>query len=137
MGGIIEVTWERMYPSNKSAGNYGVPAMTQDPAKLKELELAELKHGRLAMVHHLLRLRRRDPRIRAPLPVLERTPFVRDLSPSKERHRGQQWQRRPAPSPRVLPPAGVHTHPRRLVASPSDDELLYVTQLRRDTRQLQ
>ena len=43
--GIVEVTWERMYPSNKSAGNYGVPAMTQDPEKLKELELAELKHG--------------------------------------------------------------------------------------------
>merc|ERR1719262_28508 len=48
--GIVEVTWERMYPSNKSAGNYGVPAMTQDPEKLKELELAELKHGRLAML---------------------------------------------------------------------------------------
>ena len=35
----------RRYPSYKSAGNYGVPAMTQDPAKLAELELAELKHG--------------------------------------------------------------------------------------------
>merc|ERR1719199_2354740 len=48
--GALEVFWENKYPSYKYGGNYGVPAMTTDPAKLKELELAELKNGRLAMI---------------------------------------------------------------------------------------
>merc|ERR1719174_2994827 len=48
--GALEVFWENKYPSYKCGGNYGVPAMTTDPAKLKELELCELKHGRLAMI---------------------------------------------------------------------------------------
>ena len=48
--GALEVYWENKYPSNECAGNFGVPAVTQDPAKLKELQTVELKHGRLAMI---------------------------------------------------------------------------------------
>merc|ERR1719217_838999 len=48
--GSLEVYWENKYPSNKFAGNFGVPACTQDPEKFKELQLAELKNGRLAMI---------------------------------------------------------------------------------------
>merc|ERR1719326_232421 len=48
--GSLEVYWENKYPSNKFAGNFGVPACTQDPEKFKELRLAELKNGRLAMI---------------------------------------------------------------------------------------
>eukprot|EP00320_Phaeocystis_rex_P014942 CAMPEP_0119055830 /NCGR_PEP_ID=MMETSP1178-20130426/467_1 /TAXON_ID=33656 /ORGANISM="unid sp, Strain CCMP2000" /LENGTH=198 /DNA_ID=CAMNT_0007036473 /DNA_START=21 /DNA_END=617 /DNA_ORIENTATION=+ len=48
--GALEVYWENKYPSYKCAGNYNVPACTQDPAKFKELQLAELKNGRLAMI---------------------------------------------------------------------------------------
>lgn len=47
--GSLEIYWENKYPSNECAGNFGVPTMTKDPAKLAEFELAELKHGRLAM----------------------------------------------------------------------------------------
>ena len=36
--------------SYECAGDYGVPKMTKDPTKLKELELMELKNGRLAMI---------------------------------------------------------------------------------------
>jgi len=48
--GALEVTWENKYPATECAGNFGVPAVTSDPAKLAELELIELKHGRLAMI---------------------------------------------------------------------------------------
>jgi len=48
--GALEVYWEGKYPSNECAGNFGVPAVTNDPAKLKELQTIELKHGRLAMI---------------------------------------------------------------------------------------
>ena len=48
--GALEVTWENKYPSNECAGNFGVPAVTQDPEKFKELQLMELKNGRLAMI---------------------------------------------------------------------------------------
>lgn len=47
--GSLEVYWENKYPSNENAGNFGVPAVTSDPEKLKELQLMELKNGRLAM----------------------------------------------------------------------------------------
>ena len=40
--------WESKYPSYECAGNFGVPAVTNDPAKLKELQTIELKHGRCA-----------------------------------------------------------------------------------------
>jgi len=48
--GSLEVYWENKYPATECAGNFGVPAVTTDPEKLKELELIELKHGRLAMI---------------------------------------------------------------------------------------
>ena len=48
--GALEVYWEGKYPATECAGNFGVPAVTQDAAKLKELETIELKHGRLAMI---------------------------------------------------------------------------------------
>jgi len=48
--GALEVYWENKYPSYECAGNFGVPAVTNDPAKLKELQDAELKNGRLAML---------------------------------------------------------------------------------------
>jgi len=48
--GALEVYWENKYPANECAGNYGVPAVTQDPAQLRILEDAELKNGRLAML---------------------------------------------------------------------------------------
>ena len=43
-----QVFWESKYPSYECAGNFGVPAVTNDPAKLKELQTIELKHGRCA-----------------------------------------------------------------------------------------
>ena len=43
---MVQVYWEGKYPSYECAGNFGVPAVTSDPAKLKELETIELKHGR-------------------------------------------------------------------------------------------
>mmetsp|Transcript_289 Transcript_289/g.524 ORF Transcript_289/g.524 Transcript_289/m.524 type:complete len:125 (-) Transcript_289:246-620(-) len=48
--GGLEIYWENKYPATECAGNFGVPAMTTDPEKLKEFELIELKHGRLAMI---------------------------------------------------------------------------------------
>merc|ERR1719217_2055868 len=48
--GCLEVYWENKFPAYKCGGNYGVPACTQDPAKFRELQLAELKNGRLAMI---------------------------------------------------------------------------------------
>jgi len=48
--GSLEVYWENKYPSNECAGNFGVPAVTQDPAELRKLQDAELKNGRLAML---------------------------------------------------------------------------------------
>ena len=48
--GTLEVFWENKYPSSKCGGNFNVPACTQDPAKFRELQLAELKNGRLAMI---------------------------------------------------------------------------------------
>jgi len=48
--GALEVFWENKYPAAECAGNFGVPAVTSDPAKLKELATIELKHGRLAMI---------------------------------------------------------------------------------------
>merc|ERR1719478_579650 len=48
--GALEVYWENKYPAAECAGNFGVPAVTNDPAKLKELATVELKHGRLAMI---------------------------------------------------------------------------------------
>lgn len=46
----VQVFWESKYPSYECAGNFGVPAVTSDPAKLKELQTMELKNGRLAMI---------------------------------------------------------------------------------------
>jgi len=48
--GGVEVFWENKYPSYKCGGDYGVPRVTQDAEKFKELQLAELKNGRLAMI---------------------------------------------------------------------------------------
>jgi len=48
--GTLEILWEKQYPATKCAGNFGVPAVTQDPEKLKFLQDAELKNGRLAMI---------------------------------------------------------------------------------------
>lgn len=48
--GSLEVYWENKYPATECAGNFGVPAVTTDSTKLKELETIELKHGRLAMI---------------------------------------------------------------------------------------
>jgi len=48
--GALEVYWENKYPATECAGNFGVPAVTDDPAKLMELQTVELKHGRLAMI---------------------------------------------------------------------------------------
>jgi len=48
--GCLEVFWENKYPATECAGDFGVPRMTQDPEKLKELQLMELKNGRLAMI---------------------------------------------------------------------------------------
>jgi len=48
--GALEVFWENKYPATENAGFYGVPACTQDPEKFKELQLMELKNGRLAMI---------------------------------------------------------------------------------------
>merc|ERR1719197_1698216 len=48
--GALEVTWENKYPSNENAGYFGVPACTTDPEKFKQLQLMELKNGRLAMI---------------------------------------------------------------------------------------
>jgi hypothetical protein len=48
--GALEVYWEGKYPSRENAGNFGVPAMTQDPERLKWFQEAELKNGRLAMI---------------------------------------------------------------------------------------
>jgi len=48
--GALEVAWENKYPAAECGGNFGVPAITQDPAKLKVLQDAELKNGRLAMI---------------------------------------------------------------------------------------
>ena len=45
-----QLYWEKKFPSYECAGDYGVPKMTKDPTKLKELELMELKNGRLAMI---------------------------------------------------------------------------------------
>ena len=48
--GALEVTWENKYPSSENAGYFGVPACTTDPEKFKQLQLMELKNGRLAMI---------------------------------------------------------------------------------------
>jgi len=48
--GALEVNWESRFPSNECAGNFGVPAITSDPAEFRKLEDAELKNGRLAML---------------------------------------------------------------------------------------
>jgi hypothetical protein len=48
--GALEIYWEGKYPSNQNAGNFGVPAATQDPERLKFFQEAELKNGRLAMI---------------------------------------------------------------------------------------
>jgi len=48
--GALEIFWENKYPAAECAGNFQVPAVTQDPEKLKELQLMELKNGRLAMI---------------------------------------------------------------------------------------
>ncbi|KAL1519699.1 hypothetical protein AB1Y20_023209 [Prymnesium parvum] len=48
--GALEVFWENKYPAAELAGNFGVPAVTTDPEKLYQLELMELKNGRLAMI---------------------------------------------------------------------------------------
>jgi len=48
--GALEVKWEQKYPATTCAGNFGVPAVTQDPEKLKFFQDAELKNGRLAML---------------------------------------------------------------------------------------
>ena len=48
--GALEITWENKYPATEHAGNFGVPAVTQDPDKLKFFQDAELKNGRLAMI---------------------------------------------------------------------------------------
>lgn len=47
---LPQVIWENKYPSNENAGNFGVPAITTDPEKLKVLQDQELKNGRLAMI---------------------------------------------------------------------------------------
>merc|ERR1712166_310527 len=59
-----EVFWENKYPASKCGGNYNVPACTQDPAKFRELQLAELKNGRLAMIG-IISFRRRRPSLAA------------------------------------------------------------------------
>ena len=46
----VQVYWEGKYPSNKCAGNFGVPPATQDPDRFKFFQEAELKNGRLAMI---------------------------------------------------------------------------------------
>ncbi|EOD13679.1 light harvesting protein [Emiliania huxleyi CCMP1516] len=48
--GALEVYWENKYPAAECGGDFGVPRVTQDPAKFKEIQLAELKNGRLAMI---------------------------------------------------------------------------------------
>jgi len=48
--GTLEIVWENKYPATERAGNFGVPAVTQDPEKLKFFQDAELKNGRLAMI---------------------------------------------------------------------------------------
>ena len=48
--GALEVYNENKFPAIERAGDLGVPACTTDPAKLKELQLMELKNGRLAMI---------------------------------------------------------------------------------------
>jgi len=48
--GSLEAYWEAKYPATKCAGDMGVPAVTQDPEKLKFFKDAELKNGRLAMI---------------------------------------------------------------------------------------
>lgn len=47
---LEQVYWEKKYPATEYAGFFGVPAITTDPKKFKELELNELKNGRLAMI---------------------------------------------------------------------------------------
>lgn len=44
------MAWENKYPAAECAGNFGVPWVTSDPEKMKEIQLAELKNGRLAMI---------------------------------------------------------------------------------------
>ena len=48
--GALESYWEGKYPATERAGDFGVPAVTQDPEKLKFFKDAELKNGRLAMI---------------------------------------------------------------------------------------
>jgi hypothetical protein len=48
--GGLEIYWEKKYPATEFGGNFGVPAVTQDPKKLKFFQDAELKNGRLAMI---------------------------------------------------------------------------------------
>jgi len=48
--GSLEIYWEKKFPATECAGNFGVPAVTQDPEKLKFFQDAELKNGRLAMI---------------------------------------------------------------------------------------
>ena len=48
--GALEVANENKWPSPVHAGNLGVPFCSTDPAKQKELQLMELKNGRLAML---------------------------------------------------------------------------------------
>jgi hypothetical protein len=54
-----QVFWEGKYPSYECAGNFGVPAVTSDPEKLKELQTIELKHGRCTHALPIARHRRR------------------------------------------------------------------------------
>jgi len=37
--GALEVFWENKYPATECAGDFGVPRMTQDPEKFKELQV--------------------------------------------------------------------------------------------------